>query len=148
MNQELTNLLEGEIKEEFNELEGLSPGSKEQTAAINNIIKLYRLRLDEDKTKADIDKLKNDHSLAVRKYNQDIITGNARHEEEIGIKAMEFDKQRKENIFKWCIGAAELVLPLIFYATWMRRGFQFEKDGTYTSTTFRNLFNNFKPIKK
>jgi hypothetical protein len=38
-------------------------------------------------------------------------------------------------------------LPLIFYASWMRRGFKFEETGTYTSTTFKGLFNRFKPTK-
>ena len=54
----------------------------------------------------------------------------------------------KDRIFKWSIGAAELMLPMIFYAVWMKRGFEFERTGTYTSTTFRGLFNNFKPVKK
>jgi len=41
-----------------------------------------------------------------------------------------------------------LILPMTFYAVWMKRGFDFERTGTYTSTTFRGLFNNFKPVKK
>ena len=36
----------------------------------------------------------------------------------------------------------------MFYAAWMKRGFKFEENGTYTSTTFRGLFNRFKPTKK
>jgi len=54
----------------------------------------------------------------------------------------------KDRIFKWSIGIAELMLPMMFYAVWMKRGFEFERTGTYTSTTFRGLFNNFKPAKK
>lgn len=54
----------------------------------------------------------------------------------------------KDRIFKWSIGIAELMLPMMFYAIWMKRGFEFERTGTYTSTTFRGLFNNFKPVKK
>ncbi len=45
------------------------------------------------------------------------------------------------------IDAAGLVLPLIFYGLWMKRGFEFEKEGTFTSTTFRGLFNRFRPTK-
>jgi len=40
-----------------------------------------------------------------------------------------------------------ITLPLIFYNRWMKMGFQFERDGTFTSTTFRNLFSKFRPIK-
>lgn len=43
--------------------------------------------------------------------------------------------------------AASIVLPLMFYAVWMGRGFEFEKEGTYTSQTFRGMWNRFKPTK-
>lgn len=46
------------------------------------------------------------------------------------------------------VAAAELVLPLVFYGVWMKKGLKFEETGTYSSTTFRNLFNRFKPTKK
>jgi hypothetical protein len=46
------------------------------------------------------------------------------------------------------MAAAELVLPLMFYGVWMRRGFKFEQDGTFTSQTFRGLFSRFRPTKK
>ena len=45
------------------------------------------------------------------------------------------------------IDAASLILPLIFYAYWMRVGLKFEETGTFTSTTFRGLFNRFRPTK-
>lgn len=35
--------------------------------------------------------------------------------------------------------------PLIFYNVWMKRGFQFEETGTFTSQTFKGLINKFKP---
>ena len=46
------------------------------------------------------------------------------------------------------IAAAELVLPLMFYGVWMSRGLRFEETGTFTSQTFKNLFNRFKPTRK
>jgi hypothetical protein len=45
------------------------------------------------------------------------------------------------------VAGAELVLPLMFYGIWMRRGFKFEESGVYSSTTFRNLFSRFRPTK-
>lgn len=50
--------------------------------------------------------------------------------------------------FRLGMAAAELVLPLMFYGVWMRRGFKFEQDGTFTSQTFRGLFSRFRPTKK
>lgn len=44
-----------------------------------------------------------------------------------------------------CVGVVGIVLPLMFYSKWMSAGFEFEKEGVYTSTTFRNLFGGFKP---
>ena len=46
------------------------------------------------------------------------------------------------------VATAELVLPLVFYGVWMSRGLKFEETGTFTSQTFKNLFNRFKPTRK
>ena len=54
----------------------------------------------------------------------------------------------KDRYFRLGMAAAELVLPLMFYGVWMRRGFKFEQDGTFTSQTFRGLFSRFRPTKK
>lgn len=56
--------------------------------------------------------------------------------------------ERKDRYFRFGMAAAELVLPLMFYGVWMRRGFKFEQDGTFTSQTFRGLFSRFRPTKK
>lgn len=173
MNENLTNLLEGEISREFGEIKNLSSGSKEQTQVITNIIKLYQLMIDQIKADAEIKKFSAEHRLALKKLRED---GEAKtkqldaeekryardyelkakqyeldklkRDDEVNNNSIEHARQMKENIFKWCIGITEVVLPLTFYAVWMSRGFEFERTGTYTSTTFRGLFNNFKPIKK
>lgn len=40
-----------------------------------------------------------------------------------------------------------IILPICFYNKWMKMGLEFEKEGTFTSTTFRNLFSKFRPNK-
>lgn len=60
----------------------------------------------------------------------------------------ELDENTLDRYAKIGIAAAELVLPLMFYGVWMRRGLRFEETGTFTSQTFKNLFNRFKPTKK
>lgn len=68
------------------------------------------------------------------------------HENKVLI--IDTDGQANCSRFFTDIAAAEIVLPLVFYAAWMRKGFKFEETGTFTSTTFRGLFGKFKPTKK
>lgn len=116
---ESKKMLEEEIQLEIQRLSALTPGSKEKTTAIEELSTLYRLKIEESK------------SL-----------------EEIQVKNDQISEQAKDRYFKLGIAAAELVIPLVFYGAWMKKGFRFEETGTFTSTTFRGLFNRFKPTKK
>lgn len=55
--------------------------------------------------------------------------------------------EKKFHLIRVAVDGAGIVLPLIFYGVWMKRGFTFEKEGTFTSTTFRGLFQKFNPRK-
>lgn len=121
--EKIRNLLDEEIKAEIEALSSLTFGSKEHLTATENLATLYKLRVDETKTALDF-------------------------EEKSENRKNDLAEQVKDRYFKLGIAAAELVLPLMFYAVWMRRGFKFEENGTYTSTTFRGLFNRFRPTKK
>lgn len=123
MGEEIKTLLEEEIRTEIENLSSMSAGSEEHTKAVDNLAKLYRLKLDEDKTSME-------------------------YLEKSESKMTQIEENVKDRYVRIGIAAAELVLPLMFYAVWMRRGFKFEENGTYTSTTFRGLFNRFKPTKK
>lgn len=57
------------------------------------------------------------------------------------------DDTKIERYVKLGAEIAGIVLPLVFYGYWMKRGFEFEKDGTFTSDTFKGLFRRFKPTK-
>lgn len=128
--EEIRNLLDEEIKAEIEALSSLSFGSKEYLTATENLATLYKLRVDETKIALDFEE------KAENRKNDD------------EFKKEQLAEQVKDRYFKLGIAAAELVLPLMFYAVWMRRGFKFEEHGTYTSTTFRGLFNRFRPTKK
>ena len=116
---ESKEMLEEEIRKEIRHLSTLSPGSTEKTAAIEELSKLYRLKIDEVKSLEEI-KVKNDL----------------------------MSEQTKDRYIKLGIEAAELIIPLVFYGVWMKKGFKFEETGTFTSTTFRGLFNRFRPTKR
>jgi hypothetical protein len=129
MNDEIKKMLEEEIKAGIEDLSSLESGSQEKTAAIDDLVKLYKLRIEETKNELEFDE----------KYD-------GRVTEEL-FKKKQFEEQVKDRYFKLGVEAAGILVPLIFYAVWMRKGFRFEETGTFTSTTFRGLFNRFKPTK-
>ena len=130
MDEEIRKLLEEEIKAEIRDLSILEPGSKEKSTAIEDLAKLYKLRIEETKNEWDF----------TEKYES--------RDSDIQFKKDQLEEQVKDRYFRLGLEAAGIILPLIFYAVWMKRGFRFEETGTYTSTTFRGLFNRFKPTKK
>ena len=130
MNEEIKDLLAEEIKTEIRNLSTLEPGSKEKSTAIDNLVKLYKLRIEETKNEWDFNE----------KYDA--------HESDKQFKKAQLKEQVKDRYFRLGVEAAGIILPLIFYGIWMRKGFKFEETGTFTSTTFRGLFNRFRPTKK
>lgn len=129
MGTETKRLLEEEIEAQFSSLSSLNAGSKEKSEAIKDLVMLYQMKIDETKTEMEFNEKRESRELDEQ------------------YKRTQLSEQVKDRYVKVGIAAAEIVLPLIFYAVWMRRGFRFEETGTYTSTTFRGLFNRFKPTK-
>lgn len=58
------------------------------------------------------------------------------------------DNQLVDRVIKYGLEGLAVILPLIFYGRWMKRGLEFEKTGTFTSKTFQGLTRMFKPTKK
>lgn len=144
MDEQIRQALANEILSQLNNLSTLNPGSKEQQTAVENVTKLYRLGLEDVKADTDYDEKLYRRDVDAQ-HEQEELDRQAREEQ---FKKDQLAEQIKDRYFKLGIGVAEIVLPLIFYATWMKRGFKFEETGTYTSTTFRGLFNRFRPTKK
>lgn len=130
MDEEIKDLLGEEIKTEIRNLSTLEAGSKEKSTAIEDLAKLYRLRIEETRNEWD--------------FNEKYESRNS----DIQFKKDQLEEQVKDRYFRLGVEAASIILPLIFYAVWMKRGFKFEETGTFTSTTFRGLFNRFRPTKK
>lgn len=155
MDQNIKELLRNEIVSDFESLKSLTVGSKERASAVEDLVKLYRLTIEESKNDRDFKLKKAEHkeltirqereyNLKVRQFELDEMVKTKGSESE--------DKNSREQTIdryvKWGIAIAEIILPLTFYACWMRRGFKFEETGTYTSTTFRGLFSHFRPTKR
>lgn len=130
MDEQIKEMMEEEIKAEIEHLSELEPGSEEKSKAIDVMSKLCRLNVEVAKVDTEADE-KREAQECEEQFRREQIR-----------------QQVRERYVRIGIATAEIVLPLIFYGIWMRKGFKFEQDGTYTSTTFRGLFSKFKPTKK
>lgn len=153
--EQLKDLLSEEIKTQIQDLSKLDPGSAEKSKAVDDLATLYKLKIDETKMELDFDekqarrkmdkenRLKDDALKEQQLKDENLV----RERDEL-IRKEQLAEQVKDRYIRLGIAAAEIILPLIFYSKWMKKGFKFEETGTFTSTTFRGLFNRFKPTKK
>ena len=133
----IEELLEEELIEQIKALSELEPGSDKKSKAIDDLSKLYRVRIEENKTVWDADE----------KYNRRVLDEKL-NTTDSDFKSQQMTEQVKDRYFKVGIAVAELMIPLIFYGVWMNKGFRFEETGTITSGTFKGLINRFRPTKK
>lgn len=110
--------------ERINDLEG-----QEKTEAIENIAKLYKLKLEDEKNQ------------------QDILEKRDVYENERILKKEQMKVEERNFWIKTAVDIAGITLPLILYGMWFNKGLKFEETGSYTSTTFRNFFGKIKPNK-
>lgn len=133
----IEELLSEEIAAQIQSLSELDSGSKEKSAAVDDLTKLYKLRIEENKSVWDADE----------KYNRRMMDDESSTKES-DFKERQIAEQVKDRHFRVGIAAAELLIPLMCYGVWMNKGFKFEETGTYTSSTFKGLINRFRPTKK
>lgn len=107
-----------ELKASIESLETISPDTEEYSIAAENIAKLYKLKLEEDKLKIESDKTEK-----------------------------EFKERVKDRLVHIGIGAAQIVVPGVIYCVLMNKGFKFEETGCVTSSFFRGIINKIRPDK-
>ncbi|MCD8119692.1 MAG: hypothetical protein LUE29_09500 [Lachnospiraceae bacterium] len=120
--KDINGLLEDELKRQFNELQTLDAGSEEQSRAVENVVKLYKAKIDEQKAVWD-------------------------SEDSYDRRVMEV-KQARERWIKLGIDAAGIVLPMIFYTIWTKAAFGFETNGYPSTMTTKELWHLIRPTKK
>lgn len=113
----VNQLLEDTIRDQLEYILG-DDDSSNRAKDIEALEKLYKLRIEEDKVNTE--RKANDAARKVEARDRKIRLG---------------------------VDIASIILPLLFYGQWMRMGFLFEEKHTFTSTTFRSLFNKFRPTK-
>ncbi len=137
METNINELLDEEIVTEIQNLSEMEDGTDEKSQAIDNLTKLHKLRIEEIKCRLDAEEKNNRRIMEQEEINNDD-----------KIKLEQINEQIKDRYFRLGISVGELLIPLIFYGIWMKKGFKFEETGTYTSKTFTGLINRFKPTKK
>lgn len=125
MNKEIIELMESEIITLIKELSMHQPGTKEYDDITKAIDALYATLNKEKSLMLEEVKIENDLELQ-RNVNKD---------------------NKILSAIKCGIDIAGITLPLIFYGIWMNRGLEFEKEGSFTSATFKGLLGKFKPTK-
>ena len=104
----------------------------------------------EIENKTNIKKIENDFMINNRKLDIEEISGN----ESLKLKSKELAQEivrdtmnDKVKLIDLGVQAAGIILPIIFYGSWVKKGLEFEKEGTFTSTTFKSLISKLKIMK-
>lgn len=167
------NELENEISRVQLKMKTLDPSSNSYGVVARNLSVLYQLRLKEindletrqrvkqqfeterqDKLQQTADARQDKHDefeLTQKAHREEYDMDRADRLEESAYRGRtEEENARKDriiNLIRIGVDITGVILPLIFYGGWMNRGFKFEETGTFTSATFRNLFQRFRPTK-
>ena len=164
--KEFIKILQEDDKIEYNyKLESLKIENDKNDKVDKNDIERSRISKDEtfnnrkldieDKrieieNKANIKKIDNDFVINNRKLDIEEISGN----ESFKIKSKELAQEivrdtmnDKVKLIDLGVQAAGIILPIMFYGSWMKKGLEFEQSGTFTSNTFKSLISKFKVMK-
>ena len=126
---ELNERLDKELERRFEDLGNLETGSDEQGKATDNIVKLYKLRMDENEQ----ENSKNaDEDKAVLE----------RHKLEL-----EEQKAKDDKLIRILTTVTSVGVTIVG-SHWYGKGFKFEETGTICSSTFKGLMRDFRFFKK
>lgn len=137
MKKELAEKLDVEISDAISELSGMSIKDEKYSTAADNLQRLCRIQLDQDRFYEE-NKMRNSQLTKEISF----------HVDENKLKKEQFSEQKKEKWFRVGLTVFEVCVPIAFYSIWMHKGLEFEKNGNLTSPVFRNLWSKFKPTKK
>lgn len=153
--EEIKKLMDEVIEAEIAYVGSLSPEDEKKSKAIQHLADLHKLRIDEIKAKTDADEKRLRRAMDSKQHRAELTLkerqadgDEAARANEEQFKQHQLNDQVLDRYVKIGVATAELVLPLVFYGVWMKRGLKFEETGTFTSQTFKNLFNRFKPTRK
>lgn len=138
---EIKNLLNEEIKTEIEELSSLQAGSDAKSKAVNDLQKLYQLRIDEIKAENTRQEQTERHELERDRY---FLESQTRDDERV-LKEAQHKSQNLDRWISFGLAAGQVLVTIIAYDIWNRRGLKFEETGTVNSPHTRNLLSKMLP---
>lgn len=124
--EKIQELLDHELEQGFSDAFLRRPDEEGYPQVTDRLGKLYKIRSDEVLAEKEL-KLKEKQA-----------------EEELALKQQQTLDARKQGWIKIIVEGAAVVIPAGVYIIGMIKGFQFEENGTITSSTFRNLLQKFR----
>lgn len=154
MDKNVKEEIESFVIDEIEAIKSLDSNEENYYDKRGNIIKdisvLVELLQKDDANSINDNKIEKEYYLNLKKLESE----NKKVEEDIKLKKKELNMNSirdvdasTDRVIKTVIDGAAILVPIIFYNVWMKRGFKFEETGTYTSNTFKNLFSKFRPTK-
>ena len=129
MADNISEQLDDVIEKRLKEFDYYDLDSENTKQAVEAIGKLYKLKIEE------------------RKVEGELYEKQKTRENEEDVKNKELHEKRVDRWVNGAITVASTAASLVFYGIWMNKGFKFEETGSFTSTTFKGLFNRFRPMK-
>lgn len=130
---ELNEMMDKELKRRFEDLENLKTGSDEQSKATDNIVKLYKLRMDENEQ--NVSKEADEDKLLLEKSKLEL----------------EAEKAKDDKLIRILTTVTSVGVTIAGFAVgshWYGKGFKFEETGTICSSTFKGLMKDFRFFRK
>ena len=140
MREDMVNI-EMEILRGTQELNSFEIGDEmydERLKAIADLLDIRKKMFDEEERQKKLQLEENERERIERlRVDKEVLERNER-----------IERSEKEDMHKYigyAINVAGIVLPLIFYGTWFRKGLQFEETGVYTSGMVKGLMGKMQP---
>ena len=130
---ELNEMMDKELKRRFEDLETLETGSDAQSKATDNIVKLYKLRMDENEQKASQEADEDKLQMEKRKYELEVAKA---------------DDDKFIRILTAMTSVGVTIAGFVVGSHWYGKGFKFEETGTICSSTLKSIMRDFKFFKK
>ena len=130
---ELNEMMDKELKRRFEDLESPKTGSDEQSKATDNIVKLYKLRMDENEQ--NVSKEADEDKLLLEKSKLEL----------------EAEKAKDDKLIRILTTVTSVGISIAGFAVgshWYGKGFKFEETGTICSSTFKGLMKDFRFFRK
>ena len=139
MNDRIEELLDEVIESELEKLKDSLESPEEKKITVDYLVKLNNIQTERK------DNLRKDTEMELKHLElEDKIEFESTDR---AFKKLISNRESLLTIGKYGIEVLGILVPIGFYSTWMKRGLEFEKEGSYTSATFKGLFGKFKPTK-